>query len=320
MLFLNILSFINILDDDGILTSTTTNVISSLPSSDYMIWVEDGNNCISDTIFNVKLGEPGRIKIQNNIIDLSCYMSYDGSMDLSILSGTEPYVYTLEYDNNIIDQSQVLQSELFNINELISGDYHISVTDFNNCYVDSVFSLLQPYEIMADFVSLNEFGKEIFSFQAQNSSIGGDIYYWDFDNDSSKISSYNQLIKMNFDEQGTYDIMLVAHDTILGNQCNDTTFKIINVQGYDVFDVFSPNNDGVNDVFHFNEWMLNTIYVQIFNRWGQRIYDWNDVYSGWNGIDYNSRDVDEGVYFYTMQATGEDGTNFEERGSVTLIR
>ena len=88
-----------------------------------------------------------------------------------------------------------------------------------------------------------------------------------------------------------------AQNSALTTACNDTVYKPIQVEGYDVYNVFTPNNDGINDVFHFNEWMLNGIYVEIFNRWGQNIYHWDDVNSGWEGRAYNGRNVEEGVYF-----------------------
>ena len=146
------------------------------------------------------------------------------------------------------------------------------------------------------------------------------MYYWDFDNDSTLVASFLQEIKMQFTNQGEYHVMMVAHDTVLGHQCNDTIIKVIQVEGYDVSNVFTPNNDGVNDIFYFNEWMLNSIYVEIYNRWGEKIYHWNNVNSGWDGKSYSGRHVEEGVYFYRLKATGEDGTLFEENGSITLIR
>jgi gliding motility-associated-like protein len=114
--------------------------------------------------------------------------------------------------------------------------------------------------------------------------------------------------------------MMIAHDSILGESCNDTTYNIVDIEGYDVFNVFTPNNDGSNDVFAFNEWMLNGIYVEIFNRWGQKVFHWEDVNSGWDGRAYSGRELEEGVYFYRMEATGVDGHHFEENGSITLLR
>ena len=146
------------------------------------------------------------------------------------------------------------------------------------------------------------------------------MYFWDFGNGSTKTLTFLQEVQMSYVNQGEYEVMMVAHDSILGNLCNDTIIKVVDVEGYDLTNVFTPNNDGVNDFFHFNEWMLNGIYVEIFNRWGERIYHWDDINEAWDGRGYNGREAEEGVYFYRMKATGMDGSNFEENGSVTLLR
>ena len=309
-----------ILDENQNQTNSTIFNISDLPSSDYSVWVIDANGCSSDTTVNIKLGEPGQIQVQNIISDLSCFQSEDGEMILNFLSGTSPYTYDISSSSVHVVPTIAHQSVSELILDLPSDNYTISVIDFNNCIYDTTFFVSQPDEIIADFITFSDFGRESFSFSAQNSSVGGNLYFWDFDNDSIKTLTFLQESSMKFENQGAYNIMMIAHDTILGHICNDTIIKTIDVEGYDVFNVFTPNNDGVNDVFHFDEWMLSGIYVEIFNRWGEKIFDWNDVNSGWNGEGYNGRNVEEGVYFYRLEATGEDGAHFEENGSVTLLR
>ena len=311
---------INISDENNNITSTLSTSIFNLLSSLYTVWVEDDNSCISDTLFGVKLAEPGRIQILNNITNLSCYQYQDGWMNIELLSGIPPYIYVINFENNVILQNQINQLSDFNVLNLDVGEYLVEVSDFNGCFVDSVFIVSQPDQIMADFTTVSDFGRESFMFEAQNISMGGDLYYWDFDNDSNKISTYLQEIKTTFLNQGEYNVMMVAHDTLLGHQCNDTVFRKIDVEGYDVFNVFTPNNDGVNDLFLFDEWMINGIYVEIYTRWGEKIFHWNDINIGWDGRGYNGRDMEEGVYFYRMEATGIDGAHFEENGSVTLLR
>jgi len=307
-------------DEQSTIYSTYGNTISELPSSDYSVWVLDGNNCYSDTLNSIKLGEPGKIQILNNIKNLKCFQSNDGEMEFSMIGGTPPYNFILENGGDIIQQGQINQLDDVVIYDLNSNEYEIKVTDFNNCVVDSIFQVLEPEQIIADFTSALEIGREIFTFQAINTSIGGHLYFLDFGNDSSQTLTFLQEINMTYLNQGSYDIMMIAHDSLLGDACNDTLKKSINVEGYDVFNVFTPNNDGYNDVFHFNEWMLNGIYVEIFNRWGEKIFHWNDINQSWDGRGYNGREVEEGVYFYRMIATGIDGTHFEENGSITLLR
>ena len=85
---------------------------------------------------------------------------------------------------------------------------------------------------------------------------------------------------------------------------------------------FSPNGDGDNDYFFPVGYGVqgDDYEMSIYNRWGDKIYHWNDVNTGWDGKGYNGRNMEEGVYFYRMEATGFDGYYFEEKGSVTLLR
>jgi len=95
---------------------------------------------------------------------------------------------------------------------------------------------------------------------------------------------------------------------------------IVNVEGYDVFNSFSPNNDNINDIFDFNDWMIKGIDVEIFNRWGQQVYHWSGADGYWDGRSYNGEKLPAGVYFYIMNAQGVDGYSFHEKGSITLLR
>ena len=80
------------------------------------------------------------------------------------------------------------------------------------------------------------------------------------------------------------------------------------------------NNDNINDVFSFDDWMFKEIVVEIFNRWGKQVYHWSGAGGYWDGKNYNDEKLPEGVYFYSMTAKGMDGYPFQEKGSVTLFR
>ena len=59
--------------------------------------------------------------------------------------------------------------------------------------------------------------------------------------------------------------------------------------------------------------------MPIYNRWGQKLYQWTDPYSGWDGR-YNGKDVKEGVYFVWVEAQGADGQKFTIKRDVNLLR
>ncbi|MDD2602523.1 MAG: gliding motility-associated C-terminal domain-containing protein, partial [Prevotella sp.] len=84
---------------------------------------------------------------------------------------------------------------------------------------------------------------------------------------------------------------------------------------------FSPNGDGINDIYRAKEGYRSLIEFKatIFNRWGQKLYSWTDPADGWDGK-FNGKNVADGVYFVLVQAKGADGRKFNIKRDVNLLR
>ncbi|MBQ9204270.1 MAG: gliding motility-associated C-terminal domain-containing protein [Prevotella sp.] len=84
---------------------------------------------------------------------------------------------------------------------------------------------------------------------------------------------------------------------------------------------FSPNGDGINDVFKAksNHKSIVEFHAYIFNRYGQKVYDWTDINGGWDGTQHG-RPVKDGVYFVYVKARGADKVDYEIRRDVNLLR
>lgn len=84
---------------------------------------------------------------------------------------------------------------------------------------------------------------------------------------------------------------------------------------------FSPNGDGINDIYKAKDGYRSIVEFQatIFNRWGQKIYSWNDPAGGWDGK-FNGKDVKQGVYYVLVKAKGADGRKFNIKKDVNLLR
>ena len=84
---------------------------------------------------------------------------------------------------------------------------------------------------------------------------------------------------------------------------------------------FSPNNDGLNDVFKIgNIKYMMLVEFDVYNRWGQRVYhNEYDAESGWDGK-FNGVPQDIGVYNYIITVASPDGQTHSFKGDVTLIR
>ena len=122
------------------------------------------------------------------------------------------------------------------------------------------------------------------------------------------------------DELGINNVFVMLTNEVTG--CQDSVEFIIEVQGIpEINNVFTPNQDGINDEFLFFEYAMGMVDVQIFNRWGQLVYSWVGSDKSWTGVDQSTgKDLPAGVYFYVFEGKGVDGHHYDKKGSVTLLR
>jgi gliding motility-associated-like protein len=82
---------------------------------------------------------------------------------------------------------------------------------------------------------------------------------------------------------------------------------------------FTPNGDGLNDMFRPKFTGYISMEVYIFNRWGQLLYQWNTLDGGWDGT-YMGEKVQEDTYVYLIKAVSYLHKPYQLIGSVTVIK
>jgi gliding motility-associated-like protein len=83
---------------------------------------------------------------------------------------------------------------------------------------------------------------------------------------------------------------------------------------------FTPNNDQINDVYKVKSYQnIVEFHAYIFNRWGQKLYEWTNLEGGWDGT-YRGNNVKQGTYFVLVKAKGADGQDYNIRKDVNLLR
>ena len=155
-------------------------------------------------------------------------------------------------------------------------------------------------------------------YQFTNGSSNATKYYWDFGNsnsstDSDPVGTYK--------DTGRYKVMLVA---FTDEGCSDTIVRSTGVVLPDFFfflpNAFSPNND-----IHNNEFKgVGTIFVysfhmQVFNRWGEKMFETDDIHKGWDGY-YQGEPCPEGAYLVKVQIVPFKGTLKTYEQMVQLLR
>ncbi len=95
---------------------------------------------------------------------------------------------------------------------------------------------------------------------------------------------------------------------------------ILNEHKFDVPTAFTPNGDGINDSVFVRGWGIkNLTTFKIFNRWGQIIFETQDLKSGWDG-NYKNLPQNSETYVYVVSVEYFGGTTESRKGYITLIR
>jgi gliding motility-associated-like protein len=169
----------------------------------------------------------------------------------------------------------------------------------------------------ADFSSNAELADDNYPFvQFYNQTPTTGQFYWSFgDGDTSNYFAPNHL----YDSVGVYEVQLI---TIDNNGCVDTTLKKIEIKPTSTFYVpnsFTPNKDGVNDEFRPFFTNLTDIDVQIFDRWGAKIFEYKNLDGSWDGR-YKGDMAQSDVYVYKIKTTDVRQIQSSYVGHVTLVR
>lgn len=82
---------------------------------------------------------------------------------------------------------------------------------------------------------------------------------------------------------------------------------------------FTPNGDGLNDTFGIQGESISGFHIQIFNRWGQMVYESQDATMAWDGS-YKGLAAPQGAYVYKLAASNVSGRTMVKKGTVNLVQ
>jgi gliding motility-associated-like protein len=82
---------------------------------------------------------------------------------------------------------------------------------------------------------------------------------------------------------------------------------------------FTPNGDNLNDLFNVFGQYIVTFEMNIFNRWGELVFNSTALDLGWDGT-FRSNPMPEGTYTFVAEITDRAGRSYKKSGSVLLLR
>jgi gliding motility-associated-like protein len=96
------------------------------------------------------------------------------------------------------------------------------------------------------------------------------------------------------------------------------TVEVIPYMNIYIPNSFTPNGDGLNDTFGAIGEAIGEYTMQVFNRWGQLVFESNNYKNQWDGT-YDGAQVPTGTYVYKMKAKGKAGNLTQKEGTITVV-
>jgi gliding motility-associated-like protein len=145
-------------------------------------------------------------------------------------------------------------------------------------------------------------------------------YSWNFADASSGVlnSSASSNPSHMFDEEGTYCVQLIA----TASTCKDTShicIEVLTEATISIPNIFTPNSDGLNDLFVITSEGLKTMEGSIFDRWGLKLHSWSGIGGGWDGKGKGGKSVSNGVYYYIISTSDFKNEAKQYSGYVQVI-
>lgn len=252
-----------------------------------------------------------------------CEGESNGSISVLGSGGFPEYLFNFE-DQGFTSQSTFLDLE--------PGDYEIAVQDRKGCETSEIFTInvAAPISVDAGEDTSVEFLGDDIQLDASFMADGDVTLSWD---PSSLVDCGNETTNcldpiVTPPGSSTFVISLLDENGCVTR--DSVNIEVENTRPIYAPNIFSPNEDGVNDVFYLIGNTLSVLEIRefvIFDRWGNKIYSIknispNDIGAGWDGR-YNGGASRAGVYAWTARVIYLD-TQTEEgelvSGDVTLVR
>ena len=150
-------------------------------------------------------------------------------------------------------------------------------------------------------------------------SIGSNTFKWYFEEDPTDVKTSTDSATTQAFSKGGHKLITLVVTNKAG--CTDTMrYRMYIDDNINVFvpNAFTPNSDGLNDTFKVICNSVIAFDLKVFNRWGERIFQSDDINKGWDGTFMGQR-VEEGVYYWQLSLQGGNLRWYYMNGSITVL-
>lgn len=189
------------------------------------------------------------------------------------------------------------------------------IQDTKRGCIDSAFVDVYPSP-KASFTADTVIGKPPLTVNFTNTSVGGTSYMWDFGDGQQDTSRHTTH---TFTSLGIYHVSLTVENEFGCKSKASQTIKVIEDFNIIIPNVFTPNNDGQNDLWDVTISGLATdISCTVSSRWGNEVYRHSGDEISWDGT-HEGKPVSDGVYFYLINLKTFEGELKRYKGFIHLF-
>ena len=291
---------------NGNLESVDATLTDAAPGT-YTIMVIDPLGC--ENIQEIELSAPPQMQLNANIQEASCPGEEDGVITVTVLGGVGGF-FNYNWSNGAAS---------FQNTNLASGVYALTATDANACTASTSFEVGEPIALEVSIQTEEDNDPD-----ACNGSIwavvnGGNPPY-SYDWNAFAVDPTVSLVE-NVCPGSDY---VVTVTDVRG--CSAVVGNIIVRDGsVDCLEeriVITPDGNGSNDEFIINciEELQDT-HLEIYNRWGQLVFETDNYDNTWEGTSQNGNLLPEGPYFFVLDYRDNGSGNMTQfRGSLTILK
>lgn len=283
--------------------------VNPASTTQYTCTVTDANGCTQSRTSAVQVTAPlsASVAVQNLCVGDSVILS-----PVITSPGTGgPYAYL--WNNGSTASSITVQAST----SPGMAFYSLTLSDGCNPNLALTFTVVTNGLPMADITADSLKGNAPLTVHFTDNGTGGGVFNWNLGNGGS---SNTQQASTQYVNSGNY---VVTYTVTNAEGCSDYDTLLITVIDLApqiiIPNVFTPNGDGINELFDIKGINLTRYDCSVFNRWGKQVFNSTDVKSKWDGK-INGNPAEEGTYFYVIKAGGAVGEEIKEQGYVSLFR
>jgi len=288
-----------------------TQTANNLPAGNYTVTVTDANGCTKQTPVAITQPQPITLSVSGNN---SICQGEHTTLTATVNGGSPAYTF-------VWNPASPPGGSSISVSPISSSNYSVAITDANGCT-----SLVQTYSVtvipapnaLFDTASSGSFGSTFSFSDLSTPSVTITSWNWNFGDNTSGSTQQNPV--HTFPGSGTYTVTEIAFNQ---SGCPDT-FKItIHIrEGIIIPNVFTPDGDGVNDVWYIPNSGMKEFNVEIFDRWGAKVFETTADEVRWDGHSRSGHMLTDGTYYYVLKAVLKSGSgqkDYSTTGYVTLL-